>query len=966
MAWTPGIKLLIPAAFLYGCVALTPASRAEKADAVDFQRHIAPILRDRCIRCHSPTTAQGTFSLTSPSPSWPDDLVVSGQPDNSLLLDVLTSPSNGERPLMPKEGEPLSPQEVELIRRWIQRDAKWPKDYEIPATSRAGADWWSVQPLTVVLPPDPDGLPDAWMTNPIDRFVFARLATKGLRPSPPADARTMLRRVYFDLIGLPPTPEQVAKFSANPTDEAYERIVDSLLESPRYGERWGRHWLDVVRFGESSGYEVNHIRDNAWPFRDYVIRSFNEDKPFDQFVLEQLAGDVVAPGDPSKEVGTGFLVAGSYDKVGNQDPAAQKIIRANTLDDIIATTGAAFLGLTVNCCRCHDHKFDPILQKDYYRLQAVFAGVVQADRVLATAEERARFSERREPIERELRDANLALEAAEDVWRSRFQSTRDQKIRDKFPRAQVSKYETTETFKPTRARFVRMTVQRSTGNGKAGVNLDEFEVYRAGDKNVNVALAANGGKATVRTSRYSNDDPTVYGAHHLIDGKYSAFWISAEAGGQLTISLAEEEVISRVVWSVDRIRSFGPKSGRPFSAEYEIEVSLDGESWSVVASDAGRRPFDDDRLDELLLLSVMSEDEKQERRRLLVNRNQIQRKLKSISDLPRAWIGQFRQPSEATYVMIGGDPSRRGETVAPESLSTLEHVTQPIRLDVDAKEGDRRVALAQWITDKHNPLTPRVLANRIWQYHFGRGIVSTPSDFGYNGGRPTHPQLLDWLAHQIHAHDWRWKPIHKQICMSATYRQSSRYDSELAAVDAEAEYLWRFPPRRLTAEAIRDSVLQIAGKLDLSMGGPGFRLFRYTVDNVATYYPLDDVGPETYRRAVYHQNPRSVRVDMLVEYDLPDCGLPAPRRVVTTSPLQALVQQNHQFIFDIAHFMAERLETDCSDGDVASQVDRAYQLAFCRQPDADERAAATEFVGQYGLALFCRALLNANELIYIY
>ena len=336
---------------------------------------MAPLFEQHCIRCHKPGNEKGDISLATAEDLTAGGYVKAGDLAASYLFDLVTAEEEGQRPAMPKEGEPLGAAEVELLRRWVTQGAVWPEKLVLREQSRAGAEWWSLQPLPDVSPPDVAGIPDAWNANPCDRFVWAKLAERGLHPNPPADKRSLLRRATYDLTGLPPSPEELAAFVADDSPDAYERLIDRLLASPHYGEHWGRHWLDVVRFGESNGYERNVVIDNLWPFRDYVIRAFNDDKPFDRLVLEHLAGDRLAAEDPAVEVGTAFLVCGPYDNVGNQDPAQAAQIRADAIDEMIRATGEAFLGLTVGCARCHDHKFDPILQRDYYALYATLAGV---------------------------------------------------------------------------------------------------------------------------------------------------------------------------------------------------------------------------------------------------------------------------------------------------------------------------------------------------------------------------------------------------------------------------------------------------------------------------------------------------------------------------------------------------------------------------------------------------------------
>ena len=367
-------------------------------ERVDFATHVVPILRENCLTCHKPGNAKGEVSLATIDDLAANEFVLPGQPDNSYLLELVTS-SGGEKPEMPKEGEPLSARQVAVLTQWVSEGAKWPKGLVIREASQADKSWWSLQPLADIRPPELSDAPAAWSKSPVDRFVYVKLQEQGLLPSPPSDRRTLIRRATYDLTGLPPSPAEVDDFVKDESADAYERLIDRLLASPRYGERWGRHWLDVVRFGESRGFERNEIINNAWPFRDYVIRSLNNDKPFDQLAREHLAGDILGKDDPAVEIGTTFLVCGPYDDVGNQDAQQAAQIRANTIDEIIRGTTEAFLGLTVGCARCHDHKFDPILQEDYYALYSTFAGVEHGSRVIATAAAKKRESNKTKAID---------------------------------------------------------------------------------------------------------------------------------------------------------------------------------------------------------------------------------------------------------------------------------------------------------------------------------------------------------------------------------------------------------------------------------------------------------------------------------------------------------------------------------------------------------------------------------------
>jgi hypothetical protein len=401
-----------------------------------------------------------------------------------------------------------------------------------------------------------------------------------------------------------------------------------------------------------------------------------------------------------------------------------------------------------------------------------------------------------------------------------------------------------------------------------------------------------------------------------------------------------------------------------FVAEYRLEVSLDGQTWTEVANSYDRQPVNAAHRRQRLFASEITAEERRQlsgwRREAAVCNRQINR----IPPLPSWWVGNFQQPQGPFHVFLGGNPQRKGEQVVPASLSVLAERGPAYTLDGDAAESERRLRLAEWIVDPQNPLTPRVLAHRLWHFHFGTGIVDTPSDFGYVGGRPTHPELLDWLARQLIDNGWHVKPLHRLIMLSQTYQQASRCREVAAAVDADTRYLWRFPPRRLSAEEIRDTMLSISGEWDRTMGGPGFRLYRYIQDNVATYIPLNEHGPETYRRAVYHQNARSSRVDLMSEFDCPDSAFATPRRVTTTTPLQALTLMNHSFSVDMARALAERLPRDAGDA-AEDQIRRAFALAYGRQPADGEVDAAGRLIQDHGLAAFCRALLNSNELIYV-
>ena len=926
-----------------------------QADRISFVEDVLPILERKCVACHQGERAQRGLRLASAAgllaggESGP--VVVAGMPDSSLLLAKVV----GDTPAMPLAGEALTRAEIELIRDWVAEGAT---DDGNPSETESDETWWSLQPLHIDGEPAPSG---HWERTAIDSFLLRSMRSQGLEPSSPSERKTLIRRLSFDLTGLPPELEEVESFVNDDDSEAYAKLVDRLLASPAYGERWGRHWLDVARFGESNGYEQNHLRSNAWPYRDWVIRSFNEDKPFKRMILEQLAGDQLAPDDRHTQAATGFLVAGPHDTVGIKNPAGEAQKRANHLDDMIMGTASAFLGLTVHCARCHDHKFDPISNEDYYRMQSAFAGVWHGDRTWDDPTKVAEFSVAVKGLNEEIAEAKAGLEALREAAEERVETHREAILGRYRPR--VDQAGTEERFEPIVASYVRMQVSRATAN-RNRVDLDEFAIFAANDTSRNVALD---GKVTVSGTRVDSASPDTYSPSNLVDGKYNRRWISSGTmPAWIQIELARPERIDRVEWSTDRLGGFGGRFGPPQPEEYEISVSSDGTSWTTVASSDGRLPYAEAEQGRLLLHAVFSSDETLRWDRLEEIQRKAERALKRLPKPQQAFLGRFQQPDRPSFVMVRGDPMNEGPEVAPGSLSTLSDLLAGFELAVDAPEAERRLALARWIASDDNALAARVIVNRVWMHHFGQPFLLNPSDFGVNGGTPTHPELLDWLAHRlIHAHNWRLKPLHREIVLSAAYRQSSAYRKDAARVDGDGGFLWRYPPRRLEAEELRDAILQTSGNLNRHMGGPGFRLYRYTVDNVATYYPLEEFSADTYRRGVYHQHARSVKPELLGEFDCPETSLPSPKRITTTSPLQALTLLNSAFVLDQASSFAALVESEAHEDDV-SLVEAAWRRAYQREPSASEKRSATELLTQHGLEALGRAILNSNEFLYVF
>lgn len=929
------------------------------ADTAFFEQRIRPVLVEHCYPCHSTEAKKlkGNLYLDSKA-GWEKGgdsggpAIVPGKPDESLLIRTVQHVEEDME--MPPKKPKLPDAIIADLVTWVKMGAPDPRDGARIEAKRGDKSWWSLQPLA-----------KQFAHERIDDFIIAKLAEKKLVLSPPADPRALIRRMTYDVTGLPPTAEEVETFAkahqANPR-QAIEALVDRLLASPRYGERWGRHWLDVIRFGESNGFERNFVIDDLWPFRDYVIQSVNDDKPFHRFITEHLAGDVIGKDNPKVEVGSAFLVAGPYDDVANQDPVAQANIRAATLDDIITATSGAFLGLTINCARCHNHKFDPIPTEDYYRLRAAFEGIEHGRRAIATKQQREAFAKATRPLNQEKAKLTAELDALDDAIHARA-TQRAAGI--KATRPKIDPHATDESFPTTEARFLRFVIHGFTTAPAAkkrpnapGGKLTEFQVWST-DGN-NVALASHGTKAEGAKSATAEDFPEAYGPQYCIDGMTGEGWFIGDPP-VLTLTFAKMERINRITF-INARGERGTDESKVAGAtpcEYEIQTSLDGATWQTVATDEGRESWTPAHRIAKARREVITGDEQAKLSTLEKQIEQVQAKLNRVPRLPQVWAGNYSQPKDRTFVHKGGDPMKPGEPVLPASLSVLDQVTKPFELKPDASEGQRRLALAQWITSNDNPLTPRVLANRVWQWHFGTGIVDTPSDLGFLGSQPTHPELLDYLAQRLIAHGWKLKPLHREILLSHTYLQSAAFRPEAAKEDKDARLLWRFPPRRLSAEEIRDTLLAAGGKLQLEpMGGPGFRLYKFTQNNVCTYFPLDTHGPETYRRAVYHQNARASIVDVLNDFDLPDIAFAAPKRANTTTPLQALTLLNHRFTLDMASALAARLPS----GDA---VTRAYLITFQRVPTTREHEAATKLIATHGTDSFCRALLNANELIYL-
>ena len=956
-SWSRALAALLVAS-LPSMIGAAPAVDVSKLPpaagrVVDFVMDIQPIFEKSCQSCHGAEKQKGDYRLDSRAAALKGGesaapTIKPGDSASSPLIHLIAGLVPDSR--MPAKGDPLTAEQIGRVRAWIDQGAMWPEQaITVPETH------WSFRPVNRPPVPTPAN-PQSTGTNPIDSFVRAKLAASHLTPSREADRRTLIRRLYFDLIGLPPTPGEVRAFEQDRSRDAYEKLVEQLLASPHHGERWARHWLDVVRFAETTGFEVNTPRANAWPYRDYVIRALNDDKPYDRFIMEQLAGDVLG-----EDAATGFLVAGPDDKVKSPDPVLTANQRADELHDIVSTTSSALLGLTVGCARCHNHKFDPIPQADYYALKAVFEGVAHGDRKMRTAGSAAQEEEMKE------RRARLA-----EI---------DAQLIDLEPLAQVGSVDTNalrtavhprqnlERLQPVAARRLRFTILQTSD---AEPCIDELEVYTAEAKPRNIALASAGTKARA-SGTYPNSD--IHRLEHINDGQpgNSRSWISNERGkGWVELEFPQTATINRIRWARDQNQQFSDR----LATHYRIEVSTVSNDWQVVASSADRLPYKAGRQLAPTSVAGLQPEEAATAKKLLAVKAEHEAWLAAFARDRMVYGGTFDAKPEPTYRLHRGDAMQKREVIGPGALQAI-----PVKFDLSAKAAaltenqQRRISFAQWVVGKDNPLTARVMVNRLWQYHFSEGLVNTPSDLGANGGRPTHPELLEWLAAEFMeptvavngkpGAPWSLKHLHHLIVTSATYRQSSASRKECVAVDAGARLLWRFPPRRLEAEPIRDLILSVSGNLDLRMGGPGFGFFEPNDNYVRVYTPRKEFGPDTWRRMVYGTVVRQRPDGVFGVFDCPDGGQIAPKRTRSTTPLQALNLLNSEFMLQQAGFFAGRLEKEAGRNPEA-QARRAVALAFQREPDRAELRAATKLIQEQGLTVFCRALLNANEFVFVF
>jgi mono/diheme cytochrome c family protein len=969
---------------------------AASLDAVEFQKEIAPLFEQHCLACHSGETPKGGLSLTT------REGLLRGGDEGPVLVpkDVagsrLLAMVSGAKPRMPRGGPALAERDVAALRRWIEQGANWPEGVTLKPSAAPEDAWWSLRPL--VRP----AVPLTGVGHPVDAFVLTKLREKGLTPNPAADRRTLIRRAHFDLWGLPPTPEAVEAFVNDPAadDEVWSRLIDRLLDSPHYGERQARLWLDVAHYGDTHGYDKDKVRPNAWPYRDYVIRAFNADKPWSRLVEEQLAGDVVAPNTAEGITALGFLAAGPWDFVGQvelrEETLDKKITRNLDRDDMVATTLNAFCSLTVQCARCHDHKFDPISQRDYYNLQAVFAAVDRADRVyepdervaaerLALQQRKGKLGEQRAMLEQkareasspELVDANRQIEALHQAG--------------KQPAKVEFGYHSAISADQKAVKWVQVDLgsQRELGRLLFAGCHDTFNNIGAGFGfpvryriEVSDDPQFRAGVVTV-LDRTQADQPNPGVRPQVLSlGGRAARYVRFTA-----TKLAPRQ--NDFIFALGELTVFGP-DGANLSANGIVSAADSIEAlprWSTKNLVDGYfyEGVPADKLGELARLNetrdrlyeaALDDATRQEWTRLEQESREVETRLSSLPPLgvvyaaatdfaPNGSFQPTRGKPRAVHVLQRGSESRPGAAAVPSGVAGVPGLSATFDLSAEHAESARRLALARWIVDLKNPLTWRSVVNRAWQAHFGRGLVETPNDFGRMGSSPTHPELLDWLAVEFRDHGQSLKKLHRLILTSATYRQSSAHDEQRAAIDGGNQYLWRMNRQRLDAEAVRDAALFVAGRLDTKQFGPGFRAFGFKDDHSPHYLyeEADPDDPAANRRSIYRFLVRSVPDPFMETLDCADPSQVVAKRNETLTPLQALAMLNNPFMVRMSEHFAARVQATAKTP--SEQVELALRIAVGRVPTEAERVSLTTFAERRGLASVCRLLLNANEFTFV-
>ena len=858
-------------------------------------------------------------------------------------------------------------------------------------------DWWSFKPATK--PRVPAVAQAGLVRNEIDRFILAKLQEKNLTLSPEADRRTLIRRVTFDLTGLPPTPEEVEAFLPDTDANAYAKVVERLLASPRHGERWARYWLDTVHYGESHGYEKDKPRLHAWPYRDYVIRALNNDKPYSRFIEEQIAGDVLYPDEADGVFALGFLAAGPWDFVGHVELPITKtdglIARYHDRDDMVMTTFSTLQSLTVHCARCHDHKFDPISQRDYYGLQAVFAGVDRADRPVDEDPQVARTRRRLNARLRQLSTEKTELEAKIAGFPDDELREMDRRIAEAknsaatpsgtfgyhsqiSPTQDVIKWVQVDLGAPrVIEQVVYVGCHDDFNNIGAGFGFPaRFKIEISDD-----AQFRNGVIVIEDRTRMDVPNPGVQPQLCSVPSRkarYVRFTATQLAPRQndYIFALAELTVLDATGKNLAQGVSVTALDSIEAPVRWQKKNLVDGSFPRSATTPAGPGVTEELTIRRASILQRVVPAPLRQRSGA-IDAEMISLK-NQLATLPKprmvyaaatefAANGSFvpAQGPRPVHLLKRGDVKRPGELMKAAGVVAVPGPSSEFDISDLPSEGARRAALAKWITHPNNLLTRRSIVNRIWHHHFGRGLVETPNDFGHMGALPTHPELLDWLAFWFMEHGESIKELHRLIVTSATYRQSSAHLDEPARVDTGNRLLWRMNRPRLDAEQVHDTLLAISGRLDLKMGGPSVQQFFFKDDHspVYDYGRYDPDGPGAARRSIYRFLVRSVPDPFMDTLDCPDANILTPARSVTMTALQALALLNNAFVLRQCEHLAARLVRERDN--VEEQIARAYALTLQRAPDKTERAKLVAHARKHGLTSAGRVLFNSNEFMFV-
>ena len=966
--------------------------------AVDFVREVRPIFEKHCYECHGAEKQKNDFRLDIKAVALKH--VKAGHSAESQLFRFVSGLEK-DKPMPPKSK--LSVGEINTLKRWIDEGASWPDGVDV-AKLEDKMDWWAFKPLKVAsaLAEVSPKLEIKLRPLSIDAFIQTKLKEQGLMPAPRADARTLIRRLYFDLTGLPPDPSDMTDL----TDQKYEALVDRLLASPRYGERWARHWLDAVHYGETHGYDKDKPRMNAWPYRDYVIRAFNNDKPYTRFIEEQIAGDALFPGTVDGITALGFIAAGPWDYIGHAEvPETKidgKIARHLDRDDMVQNAIGTVCSLTVQCAQCHYHKFDPISQEDYYSLQAVFAGIDRTEVDYYPDDASMRKFAALQKQKRQITDTIAALEEplkkkAGEAYAALSKRIDGAAEKGANPNAKPDfGYHSSISPVQDAAKWVQVDLGKS-------VQVQRIVLKPCYD---DFGKIGGGFGFPVRFKIEVSDDPEFKTGVSLVWRKHDATFMHDFANPGLTPfetgTAGDDGVTGRFmrvtavklaprstdyIFALAELEVYDSKTGpnlaagRPVTSLDSIEAAPRWRKANLTDGIAPESRTEEDkkqliRQRDALMLAQADEATKKK----LVTLRQERDSLPALPAPQKVYAGAVHYGTgsfkgthgtpRTIHLLKRGDMKQPAQEVSAGAVTALiELLKLPFQITGD-QESARRAALAKWITHKNNALTWRSIVNRMWQHHFGRGLVNTANDFGRMGGKPSHPELLDWLAVTFRDDmGGSLKKLHKLMVMSETYRQSSEFvvrplgrpdglKPELQTEDANNIFLSRQTRRKLDAESIRDSILAVSGKLDLTMGGSSFQDFVIDKPQHSPHYEYhlhDPEDPKSHRRSIYRFIVRSQQQPFMTVLDCADPSMRVDKRNESLSPLQALAMMNSGLTVSMAkHFAAH-----------AGSVRRAFQLALAREPKADELAALEDYAKREGLENACRVILNLNEFSFI-